>query len=603
MGGQNGGVDLLRAVLVALALLIVHAAAAEEMKSPRLAVAKVDWEMAAAGLTDRTPGTPAEAFAALNAATKSRFPDLAKSSVPVLMPLDIDALRKQQAAKPQSDKPDVPVDNFLRGGFHATAFFQAGPAGFDAAFSLRTAEVSELSDIRFTDPVYVLFSGLGMTYQLDGPPLPEGEPVKSLEGDYPGIRRVLHESYIRYVFQRFGVTYVAAIYCLDTRPRSKIVTCKQADRIAERFLRSLTLVGGTPSPARAPDPVALDRPQEQSQDFTYFSPGSLIPGTGLKKELGGRDDYTVYARLRFPMKQAPDFANSQSFNNWGDCDFTGRSRGRLSGRGTPYSCKVNGRPLVFDESKNYAYPWRDNFCEHRNFFVGQCPGGEGHQGQDIRPSSCTLFNEGADRCQPYQHDVVAAHDGVILRARKQEAVYLFVNTASTHLRVRYMHMNPNQLDADGIVSGKLVATGETIGKVGNYNNGERGTTYHLHFDMQVATRVGYVFVNPYMTLVSAYEHLLGARGAEIKDGDPVPASVVVAPVIQHPDLTAASAAAPSAPIPPAQNTAKQSEESPAVMVKAEPPKPVVKEPAKQTRRHPPRHRHVRRHRHRHAASN
>ena len=539
------------------------------MTRPRVSLATVDWEAAAASLTGQPAGTPAEAFATLTAAAKTRFPEIGNSPVPVLLPLDIDALRKEQAGK-----PDVPVDGFLRGGFHATAFFQAGPAGFDTAFSLRTAEVKELSDIRYGEPAYVLFSGLAMVYELDGPPLPDGDPVKSLDSDFPGIRRILHESYVRYSFQRYGVTYVAAIYCLDTRPRSKILTCKQADRIAERFLRALKLVGGTPMPARATiEPVALDRPSPPSKDFSYFSPGFLIPGTGLTKELGGRPDYTVYAGLRFPMKVAPDFANSQSFNSWGDCDFTGKSRGSLRGKGTPYSCKVNGRPLVFDESMNYTYPWRDNFCEHRRFFVGQCPGGEGHQGQDIRPSNCTLFNEGADRCKPYQHEVVAAHDGVILRARKQEAVYLFINTPNTHMRVRYMHMNPDLLDGDGIVSGKQVAAGETIGKVGNYNTKERGTTYHLHFDMQVPTRVGFVFVNPYMTLVSAYERLIGARGTEIKPGDPVPPSAVVAPVIEHPDVVPAA-------------TTAQGQENAAVKVKPEPRK----------------RRYVRK-RHRHAASN
>ena len=502
-----------RAVLVTLALLIANAAPAEEMTSPHISVAQVDWDAATASLAGEPAGTPAEAFAALTAASQSRFPEIGKSPVPVLLPLDVDALRKEQRMEPAAGKSDILVDNFMRSGFHATAFFQAGPAGYDAAFSLRTADVSELSDIRYPDPVYVLMSGMRLTYDLDGPPLPNGEPVKSLEADYPGIRRTLHESYIRYSFERYGVSYVAAIYCLDMRPRPKRLTCKQADRIAERFLRALKLAGGAPAPAGpSVETIALDRPEQLSPDFSYFSPGFLIPNTGLKKELGGRPDYTVYARLRFPLKDAPDFANSQSFNNWGDCDFTGRSRGALRGKGTPYSCRVNGRPLVFDESANYAYPWRDNFCEHRNFFVGQCPGGEGHQGQDIRPSNCTLFNDGADRCQPYQHDVVAVHDGIILRARKQEAVYLFINTPNTHMRVRYMHMNPNQLDADGIVSGKQVTEGELLGKVGNYNYKERGTTYHLHFDMQVPSRLGWVFVNPYMTLVTAYERLIGARG-------------------------------------------------------------------------------------------
>ncbi len=529
-----------RAFLVALALLVSARAPAEEMKVPHVSVATVDWDAAAASLPDRPAGSSAEAFAKLNMAAEVVFPNIANSTVPVLLPFDIDGLVTELAANPAQppDKTAQSAARFMRSGFQATKFFLTGPAGYDSAFSLALAGVPDLSDIRYAEPVYVLFSGFGMTYQLDGPALPGGELVKVLQNDFPGLRRYLHESYIRYSFERYGVTYVAAIYCLDTRPRSKILTCRQADRVMERFLRALKLAGGTPSAnPTVVGTLPLDRPKEESKDFSYFSPGFLIANSGLKKDIGGRPDYTVYARLRFPLREAPAFANSQSFNNWGDCDFTGRSVRNPRRKDQPYSCNVNGRPLVFNEAApgNYSYPWRDNFCEHRRYFVGQCPGGEGHQGQDIRPSSCTLFNDGADRCLPYKHDVVAAHDGFILRAPKQEAVYLFVNTANTHVRVRYIHMNPNQLDADGIVSGKLVHEGDLLGKVGNYNNRERGTTYHLHFDMQVPTRLGWVFVNPYMTLVSAYERLIGARGTEIKAGDAVPAVAGIPPAIRNPE--------------------------------------------------------------------
>jgi len=530
---------LKRAFLVALALLISGGAPAEEMKAPHISVATVDWDAAAASLPDGAAGSSAEAFAKLNMAAEVVFPNIANSTVPVLLPFDTDGLVKDLAANPAQppDKTAQSSARFMRSGFQATKFFLTGPAGYDSAFSLALAGVPDLSDIRYAEPVYVLFSGFGMTYQLDGPALPGGELVKVLQNDFPGLRRYLHESYIRYSFERYGVTYVAAIYCLDTRPRSKILTCRQADRVMERFLRALKLAGGTPSANPTVGTLPLDRPKEESRDFSYFSPGFLIPNSGLKKDIGGRPDYTIYARLRFPLREAPAFANSQSFNNWGDCDFTGRSVRSPRRKDQPYSCNVNGRPLVFNEAApgNYSYPWRDNFCEHRRYFVGQCPGGEGHQGQDIRPSSCTLFNDGADRCLPYQHDVVAAHDGFILRAPKQEAVYLFVNTANTHVRVRYIHMNPSQLDADGIVSGKLVHEGDLLGKVGNYNNRERGTTYHLHFDMQVPTGLGWVFVNPYMTLVSAYERLIGARGTEIKAGDAVPAVAGIPPVIRKPE--------------------------------------------------------------------
>lgn len=517
MVGAKRGTALRRAIVVSLALLLAGAAAAEDMKAPRIAAADPDWQMAAASLSEPV------SFSSLNSIAAPRFAGIATSSVPVLLPFDKDVLA----------------------GFQATKFFQAGPAGYDTVFALKTAEVPGLTDIRYREPVYVLMSGLRFTYELDGPSLPEGQPVKDLDALFPGITRTLHEFYVRYSFTRFGVTYVAAIYCRDIRPRPKILTCKQADRIADRFLRALKLAGGSPdAPGPASQPLTVARPEKTSPDFTYFSPGFLIPGTGRKPELSGRADYTVYARLRFPIKDAPAFANSQSFNNWGDCDFTGRTPRRLGKKGLAYSCKVNGRPLVFDESagSNYSYPWRDNFCEHRYFYVGQCPAGQGHQGQDIRPSNCALFNSGADRCQAYRDVVVAAHDGMILRAPKQEAVYLFTNTADTHVRVRYMHMNPKLLDADGIVSGMAVRAGERLGLVANYNEFENGTTYHVHFDMQVPTRIGWVFVNPYMTLVSAYERLIDARGREIKDGDPVPPVAAVPPVILHPDIVPATAA-------------------------------------------------------------
>jgi len=507
---------LRRALFASLGLIAAHAATAQDMAAPQVAFADVDWTQAAA---DAGGSDVAAALAPLNTAAEIRFPGITRSSVPVLLPLDVAGLRRELAANPTLVLPPEAADRFVQAGFTATRFFQAGPAGYDAGFSIRTSDVKELSDIDYADPVYVLLSGFRFTYRLGGPPLPEAAPVKELEGKFPGIRRTMHEYYLRTTFNRYGVTYVAAIFCRDVRPRHKVLSCNQAARIADRFMTALQLSGGSPEAAPPASPAVPRRPDKIDAAFTYHPPGSLIPRTGLKPEIGGDSDFTVYARLRFPMKDAPAFANSQSFNNWGDCAFTGRSPHRVSAKGASYECKVNSRPLVFDEGggRNYQYPWRDNFCEHRHFPVGQCPGGEGHQGQDIRPSFCTKFNDGADRCEAYQQDVVAAHDGMVLRARKQEAVFLFINSPAAHVRVRYIHMSPKQLDDDGVVSGRKLGEGDKIGKVGNFNDYEHGTTYHLHFDMQVPTELGYVFVNPYMTLVSAYERLIGARGTEIRD--------------------------------------------------------------------------------------
>jgi murein DD-endopeptidase MepM/ murein hydrolase activator NlpD len=87
-------------------------------------------------------------------------------------------------------------------------------------------------------------------------------------------------------------------------------------------------------------------------------------------------------------------------------------------------------------------------------------------------------------------------------------------------------MHPRKLDSDNIVSGQQVKEGEPIGAIGNYDRRPGLTSTHLHFELQVPTRDGWVRVNPYMTLVASYEHLIGGRGIEI------------APPMQAPDIQA-----------------------------------------------------------------
>jgi hypothetical protein len=45
--------------------------------------------------------------------------------------------------------------------------------------------------------------------------------------------------------------------------------------------------------------------------------------------------------------------------------------------------------------------------------------------------------------------------------------------------------------------------GEKIGVVSNYPDHPNDTSRHLHFDIQVFTRDGWIRVNPYVTLISA----------------------------------------------------------------------------------------------------
>jgi hypothetical protein len=285
---------------------------------------------------------------------------------------------------------------------------------------------------------------------------------------------------------------VVSIQCLDSAARARRLACREAYPVAERFLKALRVAGGLPSrPRQDVASEAVERPTMASVDFTYRPAGDIIANSGSRKQ-GGRADFTAYSQIRFPLEKAPAFAHSQSFGRR-------RTSDRLD--------EATGGPT--------SYPWQDNFCEARSFGVGQCASGFGHQGQDIRPAPCPLHDDGPDHCDPKKQAVVAVRDAVLIRAPKQQAATLQVNTRIEHIRFRYMHMNPADMDADGILSGRHVGEGEQIGVVSNYMDRPNGTTRHLHFDVQVFTRDGWLWVNPYVTLVSGYERLIQGRGREV----------------------------------------------------------------------------------------
>jgi hypothetical protein len=541
-------------LLLAAIILAPTPLLADDFVTPAISFSRVDWRTAVDQLRSETSARPAAAgsltFARgrrhrpfdqrrapvlmqLNAITAVMFAGVNQSPVPVLLPFDTPGY----LADRMSGAPASLVYNRYLSGFRSVDFFEAGPAGYDAVVTAAPGGNADLPSRVFARPVEIHITGSLLTYSVADPLLGKGEPVKSLSAQYPDLRRTIREGFVRYAFTRFGVPYVASIQCLDSVARSNRLSCREASHVAEHFLKSLKIVGGRPAPPRpamASGPV--ERPAELSPDFTYRPPGELIANSGYRRA-GGQPDRTIYAQIRFPIEQAPAFANSQSFMNWGDCYLKGRFP-RPHDKGDAYRCRLNDKKLVFDESatENYSYPWQDNFCETRDFQAGQCPGGFGHQGQDIRPATCALKNGEADRCVPDRHGAVAVRDGVVVRTPKQQAMLLLVNSRTEHVRFRYMHMNPEKLDADGMVHGRRIAEGERVGVVSNYQGFQGGTTTHLHFDLQVFTRDGWIWVNPYATLIVSYERLLGARGREIgPDLTPPPiTSVSQTPQVEPP---------------------------------------------------------------------
>ncbi len=503
---------------------------ADEFKTPAVSAVRVEWRAVLDQLRSEISAQPSiasnftfsgrrrvpafdprrtPALLQLNAATSAVFGGIGRSPVPVLLPFDTAAFLE---ARGNGTPRSLPVSRY-QADFR-TDLFDAGPAGYDAMFSLELGAGGGLPERTFARPVEVQITGSVLIYDINDPRGDKGEPVKALAAQFPDLRRFIREGYVRYAFTRFGVPYVVSIQCLDSTPRARRLACREAYPIAERFLKALRVAGGLPSRPRIDRPAEIaERPAARSSDFTYRPSGDILPGKGSRQPTG-HADFTAYSQIRFPLEKAPAFAHSQSLDKR-------RSDDRPLTPGEP----IGG--IAF-------YPWQDNFCEARSFNVGQCARGFGHQGQDIRPA-CSPHHQGADDCDPHRQAVVAVRDGVVIRSLREQAATLQINTRTEHIRFRYMHMNPKSMDADGILNGRQVEEGEKLGVVSNYLDHPNGTTRHLHFDVQVFTRDGWLWVNPYVTLISAYERLINGRGREI---DPEPAALpavaaFVSPAMAH----------------------------------------------------------------------
>ena len=532
-GGDALGTKAVRFValpLASLSLLVAGTVAlvADEFRTPAIAAVHVEWRAALdqmrSEINTQAAVAPAFSFARryrlpasdprsapalvqLNAITGRIFTGIGRSPVPVLLPFDTAAYLEAQ----RNGAPPTLSPSHYQADFRPVDLFDAGPAGYDAVFSLEPGAGDGMPQRTFAQPVEVQITGSILIYDVSDPLGGKGEPVKALAAQYPDLRRFIREGYVRYAFTRFGVPYVVSIQCLDSAPRPRRLACREAYPVAERFLKALHVAGGLPSRPRIDIlPEMVERPAEPSPDFTYRPSGDIIANSGYRRQ-GGHPDLTAYSQIRFPLQKAPAFAHSQSFRNRKSAD----------------------RPIDELAGGNTSYPWQDNFCEARSFGVGQCAGGFGHQGQDIRPAPCPP-DAAATSCDSKQQGVVAVRDAVVLRAPKQQAATLQVNSRTEHIRFRYMHMNPATMDAEGLLNGRSVDEGEKIGVVSNYLDHPNGTTRHLHFDVQVFTRDGWLWVNPYVTLISAYERLIRGRGREIGP------EIAAAPAVAHalpPDAT------------------------------------------------------------------
>ena len=220
--------------------------------------------------------------------------------------------------------------------------------------------------------------------------------------------------------------------------------------------------------------------------FPYEPATELVANSGQ----GYTDTSNWAPGICFPIA-ALAYANSQVYSPGGDHY---PSYGHASGS----QC----------DSKNYAYPWHDNFCEARSWSNVMCKSGSGHQGQDIRPQTCKAKTYWA----------VAVEDGTITQVGSYTVA--LTGTDTPHRIFRYLHLDSGTLK---VKVGDHVVRGQKIGLVsdnfGTSNGTPQHTTIHLHFEVRIAQSetlpdgtvlAASSFVPPYNALVDAYSrHLAG----------------------------------------------------------------------------------------------
>jgi len=218
---------------------------------------------------------------------------------------------------------------------------------------------------------------------------------------------------------------------------------------------------------------SAQNPSSKINKFSYTAAGYLFPPSSGDGKRG--DNYIYAPNIRFPLENAPAYVNSQVYG----------VGGYLGAKGS------------LCDKRNYQYPWHDNYCEKRSWGMPLCPKGKGHQGDDIRSSTC----------EKNRYYAVAVERGIITKIGSY-SVYLRGESGRTY---RYLHLSSNSLK---VKTGQRVSRGQRIGLVSN-NMGSTPTSIHLHFDVKetimVGNRAQTVYIPIYTSLVDSYKRLLRGR--------------------------------------------------------------------------------------------
>jgi len=312
--------------------------------------------------------------------------------------------------------------------------------------------------------------------------------------------------------------------------------------------------GATSQPSASGNPPAL------SVAFAYYPPGVLDPHDATRGRKGDRKVYLP--NIIFPLRLAPDQHPHLNSQIWG------HGGGGWDGKGEAGGAECD--PINYD-----ALHQHDTYCEVRSWSMPMCPGGQGHQGQDIRPPTC----------KNNKWEAVAVADGIITLV-----------TANTTVRLRgadgteywYLHMHPQSIT---VKQGDKVQQGDVLGRVSSYMDKDpNGTTTHLHFQVRQTIRVDgkilSVYVPGYTSLIASYRKAKGLDPGIDSDGNlivdaehEIGAPKPPAPPSPSPPSQTSDQQPTSAPQPPAPSPSTSDQGAPSVPAPATPPTTPSDQPA------------------------
>lgn len=237
-----------------------------------------------------------------------------------------------------------------------------------------------------------------------------------------------------------------------------------------------------PGPTPGPDTTGggtVTSPEQAG--FAYYPPGNLFE---RDQGRGRADRYVYMPNIIFPLKLAAGQFPHMNSQIWG------YGGGGWNGKGAAGGSDSD--PRNYDPMKQ-----RDNYCEVRGWDMPLCPGGAGHQGQDIRPPSY----------KDNYWEAVAVADGTIVNVTTNTTVQLKTADGTDFY---YLHMHPKSIT---VKTGAKVKQGQVLGKVSRYMGGKIATSLHLHLQVRQRIKVGdktlQVYVPTFPSLIAALRRAKG----------------------------------------------------------------------------------------------